>query len=157
MPHFIRGNRDGPNRRNLTYTICRFDVTPQQLKTEIRQGLHAESLVNKSPEPWPCPALAWAQFAHPDPKLPRLAGLSPASVPDEEKVRVLRKEPGQIHGFTICRLGVTKARLSEEILADLHPGYMVGFNGPQGIGSGEVPDNINHPGPRCPLRLIPRR
>jgi len=128
LREFICGNKDGRIREgtkrpnNATYNVCRIGIPegtlPEQLLAELRlwpQVMGSE---------WPsCPAVK--ALRHSSKAKPasayRKAGLGPGPGHRLEVIRNM--EEGE--GFVICRLGVPRTRMVEEVEAKLHPGYRV--------------------------------
>lgn len=155
---FIRGNRDGPNRRNETYTVCRVNVPMKRFEKERALGLHPVYLERRVSPGWRCPAQARRRATAPaslaayEDKQPTLAG--PAQ--EVEIVhKTLRQSPAGRPTCVICRLGVARERLVEEIetyddpkIPNLHPGFSTFtadgetfVRGRQGVDA----DNVNYP------------
>ncbi len=143
---FIHGNRDGSGKASDTYTICRVKVPRRRLAAEIKQGLHPKYRLTRVkgcyyPEAsahspaivhintplggWRCPAQSIKQLP--------VAGRPRKLVDSAQKgARIVEF----IHGdtvpakpsnrtYTICRFGVSRRRVVEEITAGLHPGYCI--------------------------------
>lgn len=130
MPEFIYGNRDGPNGANDTYQICRIHVPDARYVQEGLLGLHPRSRpIDTSPgRPWRCcPAQV-----EPNPgRDPSLARVFEADLADTHErplhfAELVREEPPENGGgrrFTLCRLGIPRETLVEEVKAGLHPDF----------------------------------
>lgn len=149
---FIRGNRDGTRRRNESYTVCRLQVPVQQFAEEVRLGKHHHSVTCTGR----CPALDEKYLEHAG-KAATLARWQAADLGDEPRqtLTVVHPDPqGNGETVTICRLGVPRATLVEEIKTDprLHQHYgTVRVNQQdyvRGIPTEDL-DNVNHPEPFC--------
>lgn len=127
---FIRGNRDGPNRRNESYTVCRLHVPKDRFDNETALGLHPGTVALTGVEP--CPAESFLQRSKKS-----LSPLEPAPLSAwSQKHGGLKTVPAHaaehVHSTspvdgscTICRLRVPRQRMVEEVHAKLHPGYHV--------------------------------
>ncbi len=140
---FIHGNRDGAGKTSETYTICRVGVPRRRVIAEIEKGLHTKyhlvkvrgfyyprnnpnskaiDNVNAPSGGWQCPA-HWAQLTPAGP----LKSFVENEATDARKVvfihgdKVTTSSP--MRTYTICRLGVPRQRLNQEIAAGLHPDY----------------------------------
>ncbi len=152
---YIRGNRDGLRGRNETYTVCRLRVTADRLTDEIRLGMHRH-LVTCSGS---CPALGSSYRRHAGSEA-GLASWKTARLRRgaREALEIVHPDSGSDASrptVTICRLGVSRARLVEEVDAKLHRLYRTitirGKKYVQGVPSVRE-DNVNHSQPACPLR-----
>jgi len=157
MAELIFGNRDGVKRRNESYNVCRFHVPEELFEEEKRAGFHARALDEMHALSC-CPALGQA-----DP---------PAETPlTDQRANRFRGRPGEFielvypenrgsngRQLTICRLGVSRRRMAEEVAAGLHPRYKVARVGPpsssdrfgkayvQGKANKTAQDNVNRVG-----------
>ncbi len=186
---FIRGHRDGPgsSRRNETYTVCRLRVAKERLNDEMALGLHSHFVTASNC--WHCPAhvfLKAEQIARK--KLPpeeqgKYAAPSVADLEDwkswiasyqdsrtVEPLEIVHKDPDRPKSeptYTVCRIGVPRRRMSDEVEDGLHPRYHVRRDSQnrryvQGNPTRSF-DNVNHPengepglGPNqlCPFRMV---
>lgn len=141
----IHGNQDGPHGLSDTYTICRVGVPKARLLTEVDAGLHpnyevvqgakGSKYLRNSPNargidnidsgaPWVC-------RAHHGP----LRAEGPLGASLKARLVYPTRMTEFIHGeqprgraktsYTLCRLGVPRQRVVEEIHAGMHPGYHV--------------------------------
>jgi hypothetical protein len=156
---FIRGNRDGHNGHhvnNETYTVCRLGVSATRFADEMQQGMHRRHVSC----PGPCPihssadpsGVPYWDHAGDEADLPAWNAKGMASGP-REPLEVIHLD-GNGKTFTICRLGVERTKLVEEVNKGLHQRYFVKGGFVQGKPSDKL-DNVNHPDPPCPLRRIP--
>lgn len=138
---FIRGNRDGPDGCNDTYTVCRLRVSRERLDGEMKQGMHPNFFTMSSC--WDCPAhvylSAWLKYVKRRPTGTRVrrppaaasmedwkrSGLTNRPAQALELVQRDPDRPPQRQTFTICRVAVPRERLVREVEAGLHPGYHV--------------------------------
>lgn len=128
VKEFVCGNRDGRiregNRRpnNATYNVCRIGVSEDMLQQRPLANLHL--LPQALGSDWlGCPAMK--VLGHASDAMPMSAyskvGLGPGPGHRLEVIREVDDEGG----YVICRLGVPRTRMVEEVEADLHPGYRV--------------------------------
>ncbi len=131
MAEFIFGNRDGGKRRNESYNVCRFHVPETLFEEEKKVGFHARALSEMHALNC-CPALGQA-----DP---------PVELPlTDKRASPFRGRPGEFielvypenqasneRLLTICRLGVPRRRMAQEVAAGLHPRYKAVRVGRQG-------------------------
>lgn len=155
---FIRGNRDGPNRRNETYTVCRVNVPIERFEEERALGLHPSYLEHRVAPGWRCPAHARRQAPAPaslaayEDKQPTIPGTA-------QELEIVHKTTRQSRAgkptCVVCRLGVPRERLVAEIethddplIPSLHPGFTTFevdgetfVRGRKGVDA----DNVNYP------------
>lgn len=158
MAEFIRGNREGANRANETYHVCRFHVPEKVFEEEIAAGHHTHA-VREMRVLSCCPA-----HGEPGPaKDESLANVPAGSFANDpsESVELVFEEGGSDGTplYTICRLGVPRRRMVEEVCRGLHPGYtpyyvnkQPGHPDPYGVahvqakGDTKTANNVNRAG-----------
>jgi len=199
MAEFIFGNRDGKNRANDTYNVCRFHVPRKLFEAEKKAGFHGHTL-EAMHVPTCCPARV-----QPNPKrevaltdkraanikqrpgevieliyeeFQTLDGRKPTPLPAKKKGKA-KKAGNSLAAderlLTICRLGVPRPRMVEEVSLDLHPAYKVirvavaktpgqpKIPYVQAIGNGTTRDNVNRVGrlwdcgAMCPISQLTAR
>jgi len=120
---FICGNHDGRDgANNATYNVCRIEVSEGDLKKELAAGLHPR--LDALEMQWlSCPAMGAKSDASNVKPLSDFvqAGLGPDP---GHRLELIRKMAGN-GGYIVCRLGVPRTRMVEEVEAKLHPGYHV--------------------------------
>jgi len=148
---FIRSNG---SPQSETYTVCRLEVPLHRFADELRLGMHRH-FVNSPTE---CPAMTlgyYQQHAGPAASFEawEKAGLRPGPRETLEVVHPSSRRNGGT--LTICRIGVPRKTLIEELDANLHDHYHAtrrkGSEFAQGNPSNEE-DNVRHPKPECVFR-----
>lgn len=139
---FLRGNRDGVEGTNDTYTVCRLRVTQERLDEEMSLGFHSHFLSVSAP--WECPAHIFLKAAKKAEEKRVIEGKGnlrpPKAVPASrwlasgltdsagEVAEVIQKDPdrsGAQSTYTICRIAVPRERMVLEVMEGLHPRYHV--------------------------------
>jgi len=175
MAEFICGKRDGDGGANESYNVCRFHVPEQVLKEEIAAGHHIHA-VREMHVLSCCPAHGQPGAARDEP-LTKVAAGSLESQPSECVEMVFAESHvGGERNYTICRLGVPRRRMVEEVYKGLHPGYTAyyvskqpGHPDPfrvahiQARGDSKTGNNVNragrpwHCGSTCQIPRVPLR
>jgi len=143
---FIRGNRDGPDGSNDTYTECRLRVSEERLDEEMKLGLHPHFLTLS--QCWNCPAhiyyAAWIQYVKAMLAKQRPTGAKVLAPPTAAPLKawkasglahrsagtfeIIQQDPDRSAArktFTVCRAAIPRELVVEEVEAGLHPGYHV--------------------------------
>jgi len=131
MGEFIFGNRDGQKRANDSYNVCRFHVPEPTFDDETAVGYHNHALREMHVLAC-CPAHSQLRPGKDEP-LTELSAGSLRSRP-AEFIELVYEEANGAHGrqYTICRLGVPRRRMAEEVYKGLHPGYKANRVKPKG-------------------------
>jgi len=167
---FIRGNRDGRNGRNETYTVCRLAVPAKDLSVELSRGGHHHFVTCPSTCPVAQNYSSYKRHAGTEADISTWEAAN-LSLGGRESLEVIHPEPSSNgETYTICRLGVPRKTLVEEVdkrikkkvggkvvTKKLHPRYRTirvgGEKFVQGIPSSPV-DNVNQADPYCQLRGV---
>jgi len=185
---FISGIYDRKTRSNQSYNVCRFHVSEKEFEEERKQGFHLRAV--KVPFSTCCPArvqpLPHADVLLTDQRAEKLRGqpgeivelVHQESGPTGEARPVpclLKMEPppkADDGKLTICRLGVPRRRMAEEVFLGLHSGYKVVRVAPAGTpdrfkkayvqakGNDTTHDNVDRVGrpwdcgARCPVSPV---
>lgn len=132
------------------YNVCRVRVPQDRLDDELDGGLHPNARFRARDEVEGCPARSQP---HQSPEVPLEMVLATGIDSDpREVVELIEREPG--HGrlatYTICRLGVPRDRMVDEVEAGLHRGYhtveMSSGTFVRANPDGAKENNVNPPG-----------
>lgn len=151
----IHRNQDGIDGVAETYTICRIGVSRRRLVKEIdrssrlpsRQQVHPDyhvvqlksgAFVRNNPQissdninheaPWRCMARNPKELSREGSLTSFLGFESRSDTPPHERERIHGEQghvPGGNQSYTVCRFGVSRQRLIEEVEAGMHPGIKV--------------------------------
>jgi len=131
MAEFIFGNLDSSTKTNDTYNVCRFHVPETTLDEETAAGYHTHAL-REMHVPACCPAHSQLRPATDEP-LTNLPVARLRTEPAEFIELVYEENDGEVkRHYTICRLGVPRRRMAEEVHKGLHPGYKANRVKPMG-------------------------